>query len=192
MPKKGGLYYDIYKSPLSADDPENLDGQVEDYAWPDSCAPWRFHGMREQALQYRQAQKFVVANSLTPGTVTLYSWLRGFEGFFMDFALIPHTVECFLDKITDLSIAYWDKLLSEVGPYVDMINEADDIAGQNGLMISADTYRQIVKPRHKRIITFIKKKCPHIKIFMHSCGAVRELIPDFIEMGANASKLRRT
>jgi uroporphyrinogen decarboxylase len=35
----------------------------------------------------------------------------------------------------------------------------------------------------RRYLAFIKKRLPWAKIFFHSCGAIRELLPDFIEMG---------
>jgi uroporphyrinogen decarboxylase len=65
---------------------------------------------------------------------------------------------------------------------VDLVIEADDLAGQQALLMSPRTYRQVIQPRHKRLFSFIKAQAP-VKVFFHSCGAVRQLIPDLIEIG---------
>ena len=38
-------------------------------------------------------------------------------------------------------------------------------------------------PHFTRVLKFIKTKKPDVKILFHSCGNVRPVIPDFIEMG---------
>jgi corrinoid protein of di/trimethylamine methyltransferase len=63
-----------------------------------------------------------------------------------------------------------------------VVQEADDLAGQFGLLISPQIYREVVKPRHKKIMDFIKARTD-AKIFFHSCGAIREIIPDMIDIG---------
>ena len=40
----------------------------------------------------------------------------------------------------------------------------------------------LIKPAQKRVWQFIKSRT-HAFLFLHSCGSVREFIPDFIEMG---------
>jgi uroporphyrinogen decarboxylase len=45
-------------------------------------------------------------------------------------------------------------------------------------------YRKYIKPRHKKILDFIHSKTS-AKIFFHSCGAIRPIIPDFIEIGVD-------
>jgi uroporphyrinogen decarboxylase len=45
-------------------------------------------------------------------------------------------------------------------------------------------YRKFVKPRQKKLYSFIKKKAP-VYIFLHSCGSIYELIPDIIETGVD-------
>jgi uroporphyrinogen decarboxylase len=60
--------------------------------------------------------------------------------------------------------------------------EADDLGGQHAPLLSPRTYRALIQPRHKRLFSFIKKQAP-VKIFYHTCGAVKRLIPDLIEAG---------
>jgi uroporphyrinogen decarboxylase len=62
--------------------------------------------------------------------------------------------------------------------------EADDVAGQDRMLISPHTFRTVLKPRYARLFSAIKKQTP-AKLFLHSCGAVREVLGDFIECGVD-------
>ena len=66
---------------------------------------------------------------------------------------------------------------------VDVVAEADDFGTQESQLISPEMFRSIVKPRQVTLISFLKKKKPDGFVFFHSCGNVRELLPDFIDMG---------
>jgi uroporphyrinogen decarboxylase len=122
---------------------------------------------------------------LCPGIVEMYSWLRGFNDFYLDLGARPGIAEMFLEKLAEWKIAYWQRALEEFGDHIDAVNEADDIAGQSRLLISPQTYRRVIKPYHQRLMKSIEKSAPHVKRIFHSCGAVRALIPDFIEIGVD-------
>lgn len=62
---------------------------------------------------------------------------------------------------------------------------ADDLETQDSLWLSPSQYRRIVKPYHRRIVEFIRKRTD-AKIIFHSCGAVSKLIPDLLEVGIDA------
>ncbi len=57
-----------------------------------------------------------------------------------------------------------------------------DFGTQRGPFISNVAYRELYQPFHKRINGLIHAKT-NWKTFMHSCGSVFTLIPDFIESG---------
>jgi uroporphyrinogen decarboxylase len=44
-------------------------------------------------------------------------------------------------------------------------------------------FRRQLKPRLKVLFERIKQLAPQARIFFHSCGSVRPLLPDFIELG---------
>jgi len=56
---------------------------------------------------------------------------------------------------------------------------------QNSLLISPRTYRQIVKPRHKRLFASIKRHTD-AKLLLHSDGAIAPIIGDLIDIGVDA------
>lgn len=62
---------------------------------------------------------------------------------------------------------------------VRMVASGDDVGMQITTYISLGMYRKFIKPRHKKIFNFVHSKTNE-KIFLHSCGSVYDLIPDFI------------
>jgi uroporphyrinogen decarboxylase len=90
--------------------------------------------------------------------------------------------EAILDITFRFRLAYWSKALEEVGDLVDVVVEYDDLGSNTSLLISPQMYRKYLKPLHKALFEFIKSHS-RASIFLHSCGAVYPLIPDFIEAG---------
>jgi uroporphyrinogen decarboxylase len=99
-------------------------------------------------------------------------WVRGFKDFLVDLGKGTPIATSLLDKLTDWRIKFWEMVLDEVGDLAHIVVEADDLGTQETTMISPKMYRQYIKPRHKRIFSFIKEKTPHVYIFFYSCGAV--------------------
>ncbi len=102
----------------------------------------------------------------------------------MDLILNPKLVEAILDRILEFYLGYWENVLSIIGEYVQVVKVNDDMGDQRGLLISPDLYRRFIKPRDKELISFIKKRT-NAKVYLHSCGAVSELIPDCVECGVD-------
>jgi uroporphyrinogen decarboxylase len=182
MPKEDGQYFDVISHPLKDG---NVLERFQKYPWPPPVDSSQFMELRDEAKQARAQGRFVVLMGLCPGIVEMYAWLRGFEQFYMDLAAEPQIVGMFLDKMVELKASYWQQALQELGAWVDAVNEADDMAGQTNLLFSPATYRRLVKPYHSRLFRSIKACAPHVKLIFHSCGAVRKLIPDFIEIGVD-------
>jgi uroporphyrinogen decarboxylase len=182
MPKEGGQYFDVVSSPLAGDD---IRERFAKYPWPDPLDASVFADLRKEAKEAREQGRFVVLMGLCPGIVEMYTWLRGFERFYLDLAAEPQIVHMFLDKMVELKAAYWQRALGEIGEWVDAVNEADDMAGQTNLLFSPVTYRQLVKPHHAQLFKAIKTSAPQVKLILHSCGSIRKLIPDFIEIGVD-------
>lgn len=114
--------------------------------------------------------------------------IRGYENWFMDTMLDPFGVEALFDIIVEDKLRYWDAVIDwaiETGneQKITVISECDDLGSQASTIIDPDTLRQMVIPRFKTIFTHVKKRLPHVKTFMHSCGAIREILPDLIDAG---------
>lgn len=179
MPKEGGFYYDMYRHPLAK--AESLD-EFRNFAFPDPLDDGRFAPLREQAEAAAAKGKAVALAGLCAGIAEVVSWLRGYEQYYIDLALNQKWVAYMLDRLVEFKCAYWERALKEVGHLIDVVVEADDLGGQNAPLLSPRTYRRLIQPRHKRLFSFIKEQAP-VKVFYHTCGAVRRLLPDLIETG---------
>ena len=178
----GGLYYESSTAPLkgviSAAD-------VTAFAWPDPQDPGRFAGMAERARHIREVEhRAVFVGSLCAGVTEMHFRLRGYEDGYMDLAADPALARQIMEKVTELKLAYWEKVLDEFGDLIDIAAEADDLGAQHAPLFSPRTYREIVKPLHAEIVSYIKSRSK-ARFFLHSCGAIRDLIPDLIEIGVD-------
>lgn len=179
-PKDGGWYYDMFDHPLRGDiSPE----AVEALPLPDPLDPARFTGLREAALRVRDVeQRAVIFGNISAGIFEMLTWMRGYADAYADWGSNSPVASKLMDRMLQLQLTYWEKALSIVGDVIDVAQIADDIAGQNGPLISPRSYRKLLKPLHKELCDFIHARTD-AKIFMHSCGAIRDFIPDFIEIG---------
>ncbi|HID17814.1 TPA: hypothetical protein EYP26_05935, partial [Candidatus Bathyarchaeota archaeon] len=92
--------------------------------------------------------------------------------------------EALLDKILELYIGFYDRYLSEVGDYVEMVEVGDDVGAQTGPIISPALLRKYIKPRWKKFYDFIHGKTK-ARVFHHSCGSVYIFLNEFIEAGVD-------
>ena len=174
------MYYDMFDHPLAGDiSPEAVDA----LRGPDPRDPGRFVGMREAARRIaEQEQRAVVVTQMTAGITEIAAWTRGYEDFYADLAINHELVGRLLDKVNDIKAAYWEGALAEVGECVDVMMLGDDFAGQDRLLMSPKTWRKLIKPRLKHLFDLLHSRSS-AKLFLHSCGSVREVIPDLIEIG---------
>jgi uroporphyrinogen decarboxylase len=182
MPVEGGFYFDMWKHPLA--EAESV-ADLEKYPWPDPAAPARFTTMKERADRFvNQEKKAYVLGRYAAGIFEVALWVRGFENFFVDMAINPGFAHALLEILLELKMRYWEKALEAVGENVLIVSEADDIATQRGPLISMEMYREFIAPRHSRLFAHIRSKArSRVHVFYHSCGAVKDLIPQLIDEG---------
>lgn len=175
-----GLYYDFARHPLAEAD---LDA-IERHAFADPRADMRVAGFAER-IDRLGGEYALVLEWSRDSVFGASTWLRGMEPFFMDLADDSPLAEALMDKVTDHQIEVFDFILGRFGKHIDIVRIGDDLGSQNGLLISPETYRCKVKPRHARLVRAIKERAD-CKVAIHSCGAIREILPDFIEIGIDA------
>jgi uroporphyrinogen decarboxylase len=93
--------------------------------------------------------------------------------------LIQETIKCGVDY----AVAVMDKFYRDVGNAVDIISLEDDFGTQTSLYISYKMFLTFYKQAFKKIIQHIKNYGYFVQF--HSCGAISQIIPDIIEMGAD-------
>ena len=91
----------------------------------------------------------------------------------------------FLDKLMEIHLANLERFLEAVGGHIDIILFGDDLGMQTGPMMSPQMYCEFFKPRHK-LLWNRAKELADVKVMLHCCGGVRELMPHLIEAGLDA------
>ena len=179
MPKKG-FYFDRVYFPL------------QDVEEPEELEDFEFKGMCEAEFEYIRAESRRL--HATGRAVMFPIYARTFEAGMLDFGMQnwlinlmsnQEMVHAYLEKLTDIYIHDLDRVLSESNEYIDFIRFCDDLGTQNSLMMSPDTFHEMIKPYLGKMFRFIKTRHPKQKIALHCCGAIRPLIPELIEMGVD-------
>jgi len=178
----GCLYYDLTKSPFAG---EASVADLDRHPWPDPHDPGRCRGLKEEARRLRQETDYAIALNMPGGVVTQAQFLRGFEDWFADLIADPTFYHALLERITDLWIEMAKDELDAAGDCADFCFFGDDVAFQDGPMMSMELYRKMVKPYHARVFSYLKSRSS-AKILYHTCGSVAHLIPDLIELGVDA------
>lgn len=184
MPKVKGYYFDMISHPLEHADLKDL----EAYDLPDPHdQTWQgvWEDLERKAKHLYEDTDYALIAGSTCGVLELACWLRGMTKFLMDLIVSKRFAEKLMNKVVEFHIAFWDEMLSRVGDYVQIAKVGEDLGTQIGPIVGLDMFRELIKPRNKKIWRFIKKKTG-IYLLLHSCGSVCKFIPDFIEMGVDA------
>jgi len=184
MPKINGLYFDVGQRPLSG---RIKPDEVDEINTPSLPGKEEINFFKRKAEIYRRKGLAVVLAGPDGGILEHAFGIRGHADFMIDMISEPSLARRLLDKILTYKLQYWELMLKEMGNLVDIVSEGDDMSTQESLLISPKLYRNMLKPFHRELLGYIRKNARgSIFINFHSCGAVKELIPDLIEIGINS------
>jgi len=188
MPKQNGLWWSQVRSPLDGMTvtPERMAG----HTWPTPDDSRAIAGLRELAIAYRAQGKIIVLKGFCAGLFEMAQRLRGMENILCDLAADPGTASLVLDRILELKKQFWAMALPKLGDVVDIVAEADDYGTQQSQLISHEMFRAIFEPRLRDLMGFIRGLLDRARppgerryVFFHSCGNIRPMLGDFIDMG---------
>jgi len=108
-------------------------------------------------------------------------YLRGIQQIFVDMVMNPKIVETIRDHIISYFIEYNHQVFKAVDGEIDIFMMGDDIGAQTGPLLSLDMWRKFFKKGFKTYIDIAHQY--GIPVMYHTCGDVRQFIPDFIECG---------
>lgn len=157
--------------------------ELVSFTWPNPGNIQRIKGLEEKIKKLKQDPNITIVAGHVSAGIFQDCWnLRGMQKFLEDMIVNPLFARALMEKVTDIHIGFWNAFLSIVGPDVDIVETADDLGTQTGMLISPRMYREQVKPFHKKLNHAIREKT-QAKILFHSCGAVFPVIEDLIEIG---------
>ena len=180
-PRPDGLYYSVWKAPLERSDLTAQD--IANHHWPRLDDPQRIAGLRALAESYRAAGYAVVLKDPFAGIFEMSQRIVGMQNLLIMMADRHPAAEALFDKLVELKLGFWEMALPQLADLVDVVTQADDYGTQASQLISPRMFRQLLKPRWKQILDRLKVLAPTARRFFHSCGNVRPLLPDFIEIG---------
>lgn len=168
-----GFYMDLAYSPLKD---ITSDRQIDEHAWPTPDL-WDYSTLADQARA--NADYWTWTHSR--GVFEISWFLRGFDTFMEDLVLAPERVCRIMDHVLAYLIERTRREIEAARGLIDMIEYNDDVGSQRGMMISPDMWREFVKPRMARLVAMCKSY--GVVMRYHSCGGIRPIIPDLIEIG---------
>ncbi len=188
----GGFYFDaIVRQPEI--DEEHLDpaDNLEEFK-PVSEADLDYYEAEAERL-YTETDKAILANfggtgfgdiALVPGIqLRDPKGIRDMEEWYMSTVTRRDYVWQVFEKQCEIGLGNIQRIHQRVGERVSVVFvTGTDFGAQNGPFISPKAYRDLYQPFHKEINTWVHENTTW-KTFIHSCGSVVKLYPDFIEAG---------
>ena len=108
-------------------------------------------------------------------------FLRGIEPFLADIAGEPEFAKRLLDFIIDTNVEMLPKVLAY--PYFDAVLFGSDWGSQKDLIMSPDSWRNLIKAGEAR--QYKPAKDAGKKVFVHSCGDIVKIMDDIVELGVD-------
>ena len=190
----GVWYFEQAHFPFAEqDDLENIEAAFEECMWtafPSPPGPLAEgeDGLRllaQGARKLRQQTDRAILGLFGGNLLEIGQYLYRNDNFFMLLAGDPARAHQFLDRLTEIHLRNLERFLGAVGSNIDVILFGDDLGMQTGPQMSTAMYREFFKPRQQLLWRRARELAP-VKVMLHCCGGVRELLPDLIDAGLDA------
>ena len=167
-----GPFNQIARFPLAEASPE----EVLAYAFPTD----RLNELLAQMSPLLSAgREDFIGCDVSPCVFEMYWRLRGMDKVLLEMAINRGLADTMLGRCADFAVALADRACREMP--LDWLWTGDDVAGQNGLIMSPGMWRDLIKPHLQRV--FDVGKDAGLWIAYHCCGALRPIIGDLVSMG---------
>jgi uroporphyrinogen decarboxylase len=169
--------------------PEFIDCLVTDAdSWADAKArmtPTRdrvdWDRLKQDYGKWRQQGCWTSAH-FSFGFDMMHSGFIGTERVLVAMLTDPEWIADVCNHCLDVSIDLFDMIWNE-GYEFDGVFWSDDMGYKFHQFFSMDTYREILKPAHKRACDWAHEH--GMKAALHSCGDIRPFVPELIEIGVD-------
>jgi hypothetical protein len=188
----GGWYFDaVVRQPSIMEDRLKIEDNLEEHGpIPDkviahnSSEADRLYTETDKALLVRFSDTAFGDVGLIPGMrLKEPKGIRDIEEWYASHALRRDFIYKLFEHQCEIALQNIARVAEAVRDRVAVVHlTGTDFAGQNGLLFSPQVYRDLYKPFHKQLTDWVHKHT-NWKTFIHSCGSVWDLIPDFIEAG---------
>jgi len=164
-------------------------GDATTVAEVENCGRWGDSGMWQPG-DYAGGLRQWPEHARVLGHTWIYPLFWGTcEAFGMETALVHfHSdsplVEAYVRKQQEHYMAIMRRALAAGRGKCDICWLGDDYASQQNLMIRPETWRKHIKPYVAEQVELVHAH--DMRVLFHSCGAIRDIIPDMIDIGIDA------
>lgn len=151
--------------------------EIERYPWP-KIEEW---DVAIKPDEYRKYSYLCVIGGAWAPFFHDASELVGMEEFFLKLHTAPEVMEAIIEHCFQFYYELTERMFAQNPGKIDLFFMGNDFGTQRALMISPAMFRQFFKPRLKQLIALGHKH--GLYTALHSCGSVRAIIPDLIEIG---------
>lgn len=169
-----GTYKECIYHPLAMYD--TVEDVEKNYDWPNPDW-WDYSSIRSQIANNEDFP--ILAGHYEP--FLIYKDLRGQEKAFTDLVENPELVHFCLDKLFELGFTEVQRMYEQIPGKVMLTYVAEDMGGQEDLMMSPSHIREFLLPKIKRVIDFVHEQGAYA--FHHNDGSIRRILPDMIAAG---------
>ena len=185
----GTLYFEQTHWPLlDTNSSDTIEKALEECMWTGVAGPpgpVSFEQLTEGAKALRKKTNKAIVGLFGGNLFEMGQFFYRADNYMMMLAAEPKRAHQFLDKLVDMHLSNLEQFLGTVGDYIDIILFGDDLGMQTGPMMSPQMYSEFFKPRHK-VLWNRAKELADVKVMLHCCGGVYELLADLIEAGLDA------
>ena len=154
--------------------------EVEAHPWPSADA-LDYSGIRAQCAPH--AGTYATYGSPWCPFFHDIGWLIGQETFFIWMVTRPEMIDAILDGMVSYQVEVSRRFFAACDGLLDIAYFGNDFGTQRGLVISPAMWRRFLRPPLKRFFDAAHEA--GLPVMQHSCGGIREIIPDLIEAGVD-------
>ena len=163
---------------------------LEDYPWPDPHDPGRTLDLEDDARRLYEETDLALMGRFGGTILEQAAYLRGWEQWLMDMLANRAFATKLLDIIADIQIVLDRRGIEAAGKYLSIFKlSGEDFGMQDRPLFSMAVWRELVLPvldrRWRAARQALDEFAPHVKLMLHSDGAIRPFIPDIIESGVD-------
>lgn len=151
---------------------------VDNYNWPK--ADWfDYESIKTECDKYKD--KAIVMGH--EGPFQIAAFVRPMEELLFDMAAQPEIAKRIYNRMVEFELEYYERIFKAADGNITILRPHDDYGTQISLLFSRDMWCEFFKDNTKKLVDLAHKH--NVFYMQHSCGAVRNVIPDLIECGVD-------
>lgn len=149
--------------------------QLETYSWPDLANPARFEHAREVFAEHPDQYRI---GGLPGFPFAIARYMRRMENFLADVLVEAERSADLLQRVSDL---LEECIVQFAAAGADAVMFGEDWGTQDRLLVNPRTWQKLFRPGFEQLCSAAHRE--GLDVWMHSCGAIYEIIPDLVDVG---------